>query len=71
MLWPSLSASPVSLRVCEGVLESFPGAAVQQQQEAGLGGHRMREAGVVCLLAVQKGSSGPASWSHMSGQAGF
>lgn len=55
--WPSPLAFPVSLRVCEGVLESLPGAAVQQQQqqqEAGLGGHWMRESGVVCLLAVQK-----------------
>ncbi|MCV4614214.1 hypothetical protein OFM04_30395, partial [Escherichia coli] len=61
---------------CEGVLESLPGAAVQQQQqqqqqEAGLGGHWMREAGVVSLLAVQKGSSGPAPWPHASGLASF
>lgn len=54
--WPSPLAFPVSLRICDGVLEPGvnPGAAVQQQQEAGLGGHQMREAGVVCLLAVQK-----------------
>lgn len=54
--WP-----PSCLCVCEGVLEPLPGAAVQQQQqEAGSGGHWMREVGVVCLLAMWKGSSGPA-----------
>lgn len=65
--WP-----PLCLCVCEGVLESLLGAAVQQQQqEAGLGGLWMREVGVVCLLAVQKGSSGPAPWPHVSGLASF
>lgn len=69
--WPSPLAFPVSLRICDGVLESTPEQRCSSSRKLGWVGIGCgRRVWCACWLC-KKGSSGPALSPHVSGQASF